>query len=345
VAFVPPLRRVLLSVAAPFLLITSANATSSAAPSGRVDFPCKGCLFEPPPEGATKAPLLVVLHGDAPGGKTPLVERDTSPWRKAGRERGIAVLSPFCPREEGCRFGSYWQWTQGDPLGWMQKQIDLVAKAYSIDPDRIWIAGWSGGASFLGYHYQELSSRFAAVVFVGGGMPNAASSCSKCSLPAYFLVGDRNPLHHLAKALRVSVEGCTSELTWDLVPGKDHAGEWRAITEPGKAGAILDWLAKHPRQCGADAGAEAQTEAGTGAEAGTEAEADADADAGAAADAAAAADPLILPPRSHCGCFVAGGRGTGGAGSFLIAVVAATLRFIRVAFGVNRTGRAAKTAS
>ena len=233
------------------LVAFGSSAPSHAAPSASVrqDFPCKGCLFVPPPAGATNVPLLVVLHGDAPGGKTPLVQRDSEPFVTAAVERGFAVLAPMCPKEEGCLVGSFWQWTQGDPPGWIGKQIDAVRKDSSIDPDRIWIAGWSGGASFLGWHYARLHERYAAVLFAGGGIAPASETCAPCSPPAYFLVGDKNPLHHLAKDLKTSVLSCTKELSWDLLPGKDHAGEWRALKASGKVGEILDWLAKHPRDC------------------------------------------------------------------------------------------------
>lgn len=239
------------SLAAGFtgFLAVGLSAPSLAAPVVRTDFPCKGCLFFPPPAGATPAPLLVVLHGDAPGGKRPLVQRDSKPFVSAALERGIAVLAPMCPKEEGCLVGSFWQWTQGDPPAWIAKQIAEVRKDASIDVNRVWIAGWSGGASFLGYHYQRLGEHHAAVIFAGGGMPPVSNACASCSPPAYFLVGNKNPLHHLAKDLKTSVLACTKDVTWDLLPGKDHGGEWRALEGPGKVGELLDWLAKHPRNC------------------------------------------------------------------------------------------------
>lgn len=222
----------------------------AAAPAIRTDFPCKGCLVLPPPEGATNAPLLVVLHGDAPGGKTPLVKRDSEPFVKAAAERGVAVFAPMCPKEQGCLVGSFWQWTQGDPPAWIANQVEALRKEYALDANRTWIAGWSGGASFLGYRYDRLGERYAAVIFAGGGMPPASTTCAPCSPPAYFLVGNKNPLHHLAKDLKTNVLSCTNDLTWDLLPGNDHAGEWRTLGRVGKVGELFDWLAKHPRNCG-----------------------------------------------------------------------------------------------
>ncbi|HRI68157.1 MAG TPA: hypothetical protein PK156_28200 [Polyangium sp.] len=235
-----------LSVIASLVCLSSQGFASAI----RTDYPCKGCLYWPPPENAQNSPLLVVLHGDAPGGKTPLVKRDSEPFVKVAVERGISVLAPMCPKDEGCRVGSYWQWVDGDPPAWIAKQIDAVRRDFSLDADRTWIAGWSGGASFLGYHYMRLGERYAAVVFAGGGIAPAAKTCASCSPPAYFMVGDKNPLHHLAKDLKTNVLSCTKDVTWDLLPGNDHAGEWRSLGRTGKVGEILDWLAKHPRTCG-----------------------------------------------------------------------------------------------
>lgn len=234
---------------AAFLFVLGLSSRGLSAPDVRTDFPCKGCLFFPPPAGATNSPLLVVLHGDAPGGKRPLVQRDAEPFVAAAIARGIAVLAPACPRDQGCLVGSYWQWTQGDPPAWLMQQVDAVRKEWSVDESRVWIAGWSGGASFLGYHYPRFGERFGAVIFAGGGMPPYSKDCAPCTPPAYFLVGDQNPLHHLAKDLKTRVLACSNDVTWDLLPGKDHAGEWRALKAAGKVGELLDWLAKHPRNC------------------------------------------------------------------------------------------------
>jgi pimeloyl-ACP methyl ester carboxylesterase len=234
------------------LAMTAGDALAEPT-ARRENYPCKGCLFDPPAARSDRAPLLVVLHGDAPGGGTPKVARDASPWARAAAERGVALFAPMCPRELGCRAGSFWQWNEGDPPGWIAAQIDVIAKDHAIDPDRVWIAGWSGGASFLGWHFARLGERYAAVVFAGGGIPPKSAECPSCALPAYFLVGDKNPLHHLAVGLRERVAACEGERVWDLLPGKRHDGEWTALAAPGKAASLLDWLDKHPRACRAEA--------------------------------------------------------------------------------------------
>jgi len=194
-------------------------------------------VFEAPP-GKDPVPLVVILHGD----------REHAPaaaarWRAAVKKQGWALLALECPTDLGCE-DSWWKWN-GDPA-WIGNQVDAVAKQRAIDPARVYLVGWSGGASYIGYRARAWSSRFAAVVFHGGGMAPSDSDCPDPALPAYFLVGDRNPLHKLAKELRAYFDTCKQDVTWDLVKGGDHAKEESALTA-AKARAILGWLASRKR--------------------------------------------------------------------------------------------------
>jgi len=185
-------------------------------------------------------PLLVVLHGDR--------ERATAAagrWRAAAKRRGWAVLALQCPVDQGCK-DSWWQWN-GDP-SWLLAQVAAVVAApgpTTIDPARIYLAGWSGGATYLGMHAPAWTTTFAALVVHGGGH-TPGDACPDVALPAYFLVGDRNPLHASVKDLRAWFDDCQQPIVWDLVRGGDHDKEDRALDRK-KATAILDWLAAHAR--------------------------------------------------------------------------------------------------
>jgi poly(3-hydroxybutyrate) depolymerase len=199
--------------------------------------PCKQCVLEVPAKQDGDLPLLVVLHGDR--------ERATitaSRWRAAAKQRGWALLSLQCPVDQGCK-DSWWRWN-GDP-SWITDQVAAVAKTTQIDPARIYLVGWSGGATYIGMHAPVWTSTFAAVVFHGGGHEPHAD-CPASALPAYFLVGDQNPLHYLMKDLRTWFDGCHEDIVWDLVRGGDHDKEDRALDRK-KALAILDWLAERAR--------------------------------------------------------------------------------------------------
>lgn len=199
----------------------------------RVDAaPCKGCVLDVP-TSTTPVPLVVVLHGDR--------ERATAAaarWHAAVQHRGWALLALQCPADLGCG-DSFWKW-DGDP-SWVRDQVAAVVAAHSIDTRRIYLVGWSGGASYIGWRATAWTGLFAALVIHGGGMAPAEATCVDHGRPVYFLVGDHNPLHRLAKQLRDYFETCKHEVMWDLVPGADHAREDAALTSK-KAAAILDWL-------------------------------------------------------------------------------------------------------
>lgn len=199
--------------------------------------PCTGCAVVVP-KAKDKVPLLVVLHGDREKA-TISIER----WRAAATTRGWAVLAIQCPADQGCtnKDHSWWQWN-GDPK-YVMAQIDALAKSVAIDRARIVLAGWSGGATYIGMRGPDWRG-VAAVILHGGGMPPISDTdlppgCP-AKLPAYFLVGDKNPLHYLAKNLRDYWQACKQPVEWELIKGGDHDREDMALDRK-KAIAILDW--------------------------------------------------------------------------------------------------------
>jgi polyhydroxybutyrate depolymerase len=110
--------------------------------------------------------LLVALHGDGGG-----VRRVVQAFRAAAAEAGVVLLAPACPRALGCRAASFWKWleTSDHDPAWLGAQIDAVAARFPIDPRRIYAAGYSGGATYLGWYAPAHADRFAAVAYVAGG--------------------------------------------------------------------------------------------------------------------------------------------------------------------------------
>jgi len=205
------------------------NPTSIAAP-------CAGCALDVPRRYG-RAPLLVIMHGDH--------ERASAAsdrWRHAARARGWAVLSLQCP----CESESWYKWA-GSP-SWIRAQVDEVARKIAVDRDRVYLVGWSGGATYIGMNAAAWPNEFAAIVIHGGGQPPDDDACPS-HLPAYFLVGDRNPAFPAAKRLRAYLETCGQEVRWDLVEDADHHDEDAAL-DASKAHRILGWLDQHRRKHG-----------------------------------------------------------------------------------------------
>ena len=209
---------------------------------------CRGCVLESA-GGTTPAPLVVLLHGDNESASA-----RAAMWLKPLKARGFAMLSVACPKDRGCP-DSFWRW-DGDPR-WLFAQVEAAARRIAIDRSRIFLIGWSGGASYMGFRADAWSPLFAALVFHGGGMApplDAAGRplhCDSAPPPALFLVGDKNPLHHLALALRKSLLACHHDVTWRLLAGADHDGERAALRHPETVTALLDWLAVHRRNAAA----------------------------------------------------------------------------------------------
>jgi poly(3-hydroxybutyrate) depolymerase len=206
--------------------------------SSPVTAPCEGCTLDVPPR-TDPVPLLVVMHGNRESAADAAKR-----WRGAALARGWAVLSLQCPRAFGCDDQHRWYKWRGEPE-WVFDQIRAVGKQRPLDAARIYLAGWSGGATYIGMLAPIWQTRFAAVVFHGGGQPPSKSECPR-ELPAYFLVGNENPAHSAAVRLRDYWKECGQELEWDLLHGADHPKEEAAL-DSNKAMSILEWLERRSR--------------------------------------------------------------------------------------------------
>src|SRR5688500_9495387 len=108
------------------LLVLTWPLVAGAEPSDGV-----GCIVVRGGDGPRR--LVVVLHGDE---GSPI--KVAGAWREAAKKHGLVVFLPRCPRSEGCQ-GSWWRW-RGDPA-WLLGQVEKIA---AIDPERRYLAGWSG---------------------------------------------------------------------------------------------------------------------------------------------------------------------------------------------------------
>jgi poly(3-hydroxybutyrate) depolymerase len=270
------------------------STQAKAAPRTKVADVCSGCLASVPSNGdqtAAAAPLLVTLHGDW-GAMAPELH---AAWERFTAPRGVALLSLACPSELGCK-RSWWQWN-GNPT-WITDQIERLAARHPIDHERLWLAGWSGGASYMGMRTQELERTFAALVIHGGGIWPSRADCAPEKAPIVFLAGDQNPLHAHVLKLREHYEHCGNEISFMLLRGAEHTREWSALDKRG--GEILDLLGTKRRVAAATPPAtpappSPSPVAASGASTSTPAPAP-----------LGASPPEPVRPRAGCGCDLAG---------------------------------------
>jgi len=219
-------------------LLVACGRDAVSDPEKVVEAPCEGCTFDAPPR-TDPVPLLVVLHGN-----DETAAEAAKRWRGAALARGWAVLALQCPRVLGCDDRGRWYRWHGDPQ-WVFDQIATVGKRRQLDTAHFYLAGWSGGATYIGMMAPYWHRRFAAVVFHGGGQRPTSSECPR-ALPAYFLVGNENPAHPAVRRLRDYWKGCGQAFEWELIEGADHASEAAAL-DATKAMAILQWLDRRAR--------------------------------------------------------------------------------------------------
>ncbi len=230
------------ALAIPTLAYAEGSGGTSGTAGERSDWPCDGCFFHPPSgySSATPVPMLVALHGDEGDPAAYIEYAMPEPTARAG----YALLALKCPRDEGCG-GSWYQWADSgryDPA-WLEAQVDLVEHEYNVERNRIYLAGFSGGAYFLASYAPRHTDRFAGVLYMGGGS-GQQDGCPPCKMPAFFLLG-ANDGSHLSSSRDTEqfFRGCGHEVQYTTEPGLGHM----IATE--RLGEVFAWFDARPHMC------------------------------------------------------------------------------------------------
>jgi poly(3-hydroxybutyrate) depolymerase len=114
-------------------------------------------------EPGTPSPLLVRLHGGvgrADITENPLGYAEEDEWLPTAEQQGWLVLYPF--GQDGAT------WWDRVGMGNIRNLIHTVKRRYNVDDDRVWMAGFSDGAS-AGFTWAMVEPNdFAAVVALNG---------------------------------------------------------------------------------------------------------------------------------------------------------------------------------
>lgn len=200
-------------------LARAEGSGGAGGPSGETsDWPCDGCVTATP-SGPGPWPLLVTFHGDE--GEPDYIH---GAFREVAPGAGFLLVSLRCPRELGCG-GSWWRWEASgshDDFAWVHAQLDAVEAAFDVERDQIYLAGFSGGSSYLSELVPRHTDRVAGAVYLGGGYRPYGVDCAPCRVPIHFVIGDRDFLLDGAMDLRAFYESCEHAVDWQLVAGVDH---------------------------------------------------------------------------------------------------------------------------
>jgi len=128
--------------------------------------------FLHPGSASTKAGLVLLLHGA--GGYGGGIERRTR-FDAVAERAGVVVAYPDAM---AAVWHDGWWSSSGDDVRFLTALADLLVAEFSIDPARVYAAGFSNGAC-MAHRLACESDRFAAVAAVSGNMPSdMANRCS-----------------------------------------------------------------------------------------------------------------------------------------------------------------------
>jgi uncharacterized protein (TIGR03382 family) len=193
--------------------------TTATAGSGQLK------ISVPPSYSPTQAiPLLFALHGDE-GTPDYIYSVFYGLQKSSGAFILVAPKAPFG--------GGSWYQATAQHVDFINTAIAQVLTKYNIDQDRIWITGWSGGATFLGYYAILRQDILAGVVYHmgGGGGGSYTPPAGSCKLPARFVIGSADFLYDLAKTQYTTLTNKGHETVWIELPGVAHKFEPSTLPE------------------------------------------------------------------------------------------------------------------
>ena len=177
-------------------------------------------------------PLLLYLHGSG------AVKQDIARVMREGVPRRIA---------RGYRFPFIVVAPQSQRLGWdveaLNALLDEVVAHYRVDPDRVYLTGFSMGATGLGIA-AAYPNRFAAVAPVsGGGDPASAERLRDVPIWAFHGSDDRVVATSESKAMITALEQIGANATLTVYPNVAHDVSTPTYSDRR----IYDWLLTHRR--------------------------------------------------------------------------------------------------
>ncbi len=184
-------------------------------------------------------PLIVFLHGsDERGDDDPqrLTRSGLPQILQSRSDLPVVVVSPQLPPGEG--------WNEAGAA--LDALIDWIETQYAIDPQRIYLTGFSLGGFgtwALGLNSPE---RFAALVPVAGGWEFGSEAvppniCDLASKPIWVFHGaeDETVKPAQSEVLVTALRACGSDVRFTLLPGAAHAASG---VLPYRDSELYDWL-------------------------------------------------------------------------------------------------------
>lgn len=191
-------------------------------------------------------PMIVSLHGTGPTNYTP----------EFVMQHGLPAVLAQNDQPEGFDFvvlapqgldGVDW-WSTGQPEEVNEIVDDIIAEL-SIDPDRVYLTGFSTGGQGAWHLATRYPDRYAALVTVAGsGFRSTGNvseaSCGLTSVPIWSLHGEDDliAVHDIIKAEVAEWEAlCGGEVRWTTLPETGHYESFESVYRDPE---IYTWLEK-----------------------------------------------------------------------------------------------------
>lgn len=188
-------------------------------------------------DGKTPAALVVVLHGAGGSGARTLTREG---WIAASDRDGFIVAGPDAlpirpSQPESFRTNpSAWNdlgqtgtadtaHHRVDDVGFIDALITRLSSQYRIDPRRIYVTGFSSGASMTLTLGVKLAARLAAIAPVSGQF-RLGSATLKAPVSMLYIIGTTDPLNPLAGGESTTPWGTSSK-----PPIAQSINAWRAM--------------------------------------------------------------------------------------------------------------------
>lgn len=157
-------------------------------------------------DGARALPVLLMFHG---GGGSAKGAIDETSWGKKADEKGFFAVFPEGLTGDPERPASFLQnpqhWNDGsgrgqggrkqfDDVGFANAVIDDMLARFGVDPKRIYVTGFSNGASMTFRVGAELSRRIAAIAPVSGHLWLDEVHLD-APVPLLYIIGTKDPLN------------------------------------------------------------------------------------------------------------------------------------------------------
>src|SRR5262245_19466349 len=190
-------------------------------------------LLYVPNSGGEPRPTILMLHG---AGGTAAWARDETLWDRSADRHGFVVAYPdglaVDPNLPSGFLNNPQVWNAGagpglivnrgpDDVAFLEAVIDDIGGRTAVDPNRIYLTGFSNGAAMTFRFAAERACRVAAIAPVAGYCPHVAPIGRR--VPTLFLVGTDDPL--------VPVRGGEIRSPWD----------GRIETRPPLADSLARW--------------------------------------------------------------------------------------------------------